>query len=361
MNRALPLSATAATVALSAALASFGTAAMAQNVTCGQDYTVRSGDSLSKIAAAAYDDASAYQLIYSANADVIGPNPGQISIGMKFFIPCLGDTTASTAAPISEELGVERLPFPNERQIRIVQGSQWAPYADETQEQGGMLTEIANVAMTNAPGSPDYKIDFINDWGAHLSPLVTDHAYDLGLSWFRPNCEFTDRLGEDSQFRCNNFDWTDALFEQLLGYYSADGVAYSDYSQLMGKTVCRPAGYSTFMLEENNLVEPNVTMFRPVDPAECFTGIAAGDVDVAVVATDIADGLMLEAGLTDQIMVNEPLGQVLTLNAVISKNHPQGEEILAAFNGGLSAIKESGAWFEIVRRHLSEFRAKTQG
>ena len=50
-----------------------------------------------------------------------------------------------------------------------------------------------------ADGKPDYKIDFINDWGAHLRPLISDHAYDFSLVWFRPNCDVIDRLGDDSK------------------------------------------------------------------------------------------------------------------------------------------------------------------
>ena len=359
MRRFISLTATTATVAMTAALMSLGSSAAAQ--TCGSEYTVRSGDSLSKIASVVYSDASAFQIIYSANSDIIGPNPGQISVGMKFYIPCLDETTASTAAPLTEEIGVERLPFPNERQIRILQASGWAPYADEDQEQGGMLTEIANVAMQNAPGSPDYKIDFVNDWGAHLVPLISDHAYDIGLSWFKPNCEVVDRLGTDSQFRCNNYNWTQPLFEQLVGYYSKAGVSYNSYDELMGKTICRPSGYSTFMLEEDNLVEPNITFVSPVDPLECVTGLVDGSIDMMVLATDVTDGIALSAGLTDEIQLNETLGKVITLHGLISVNHPQGEEIIATFDAGLNKIKESGEWFQIVRRHLSEFRAKTQG
>ncbi len=362
MKSSIAFSTTTCAAALAAAFISTGTTATAQSVQCGTTYTVQSGDSLSKLAAEAYDDASAFQIIYSANADTVGPNPGIISVGMRLEVPCLGDTVASTAAPISQDVGVERLPFPNEREIRVAQGSNWAPFANEAQEQGGMITEIANVALANSAGGTPYKIDFINDWGAHLTPLVTDHAYDFSLSWFKPNCDQIARLGEDSQFRCNNFDWTEPMFEQVFGYYTrASEPEVTRYSQLLGKVVCRPSGYATFQLEENDLKEPNVTWVRPSDPNECFTALAAGDVDVVALAVDTADGAMVETGTTDQIRLNEALAQVLTIHGVISKNNPQGEAMLAEFNSGLNAIKETGEWFEIVRRHLTEFRAMTQG
>jgi polar amino acid transport system substrate-binding protein len=363
MTQSFAISAATCTAAISAALMTFGTQAAAQDAPqCGATYTVRGGDSLSIIAADVYNDASAFQIIYSANSEVIGANPGVIDVGMRLEIPCLGETVASTASSIRVAPTTERLPFPNERQIRIVQGSGWAPFSDETQEQGGMLTEIANVAMTNSANSADYKIDFVNDWGAHLTPIITDHAYDLALSWFKPNCEQIDRLGEDSQFRCNNFDWSEPMFEQVFGYYTlSTSPTLTSYDQMLGMTICRPSGYATFQLEENDLQEPNVTLFRPTDPAECFTGLVDGSVDVIALAVDTAEGVMVETGTADQIVVNGDLSQVLTLHALTSKSHPRGQEILAEFNSGLIAIKDSGEWFQIVRRHLTEHRAKTQG
>lgn len=358
MKFTFSLPAATCAAALAVAFATTGTSAAAQ--TCGQTYAVQTGDSLSEIAKRVYDDASAFQIIYSANSAAIGPNPGIISVGLPLDIPCLDNTVASTAAPISTEVGVERLPFPDTRQIRVAQGTNWAPFANEAQEQGGMLTEITNVALSNSAGGTPYKIDFINDWGAHLTPLITDHAYDFSLSWFRPNCDKIDLLGEDSQFRCNNFDWTDPMFEQIFGYYTrATEPEVTAYDQLLGKTVCRVAGFATFQLEEDNLQPPNVTWVRPDTPEECFTQLVSGDVDVVALAVDSADGAMVATGTKDDVLLNESLSKILTLHAVISKNNPQGEAMLAEFNSGLAAIKDSGEWFEIVRRHLTEFRAMT--
>jgi polar amino acid transport system substrate-binding protein len=362
MQHIFSLSAATCTAALATVLLTAATPAAAQSIQCGSTHTVVRGDSLSQLAKDVYDDASAFQIIYSANANAIGPNPGNIRVGLRLNIPCLDNTVASTATALSTELGVGRLPFPNEREIRVAQGSNWAPFANEEQEQGGMITEIANVALANSANGTPYKIDFINDWGAHLTPLVTDHAYDFSLSWFKPNCDQIDRLGDDSQFRCNNFDWTEPMFEQVFGYYTrASEPEVTAYEQLLGKVVCRPSGYATFQLEENDLQEPNVTWVRPSDPNECFTGLVDGSVDVVALAVDTADGAMVATGTRDDIRLNEGLAQILTIHGVISKNNPRGQEMLTEFNSGLNAIKETGEWFEIVRRHLTAHRAATQG
>jgi nucleoid-associated protein YgaU len=50
-------------------------------------YTVRSGDTLGKIAQAAYGKASLWTRIYEANRAVIGENPANLKVGMQLEIP----------------------------------------------------------------------------------------------------------------------------------------------------------------------------------------------------------------------------------------------------------------------------------
>ena len=340
-----------------------GPLAQAQSIDCGGTYTVRPGESLSIIARRAYGEAGNYTVIYNANSGRIGGNPSLISVGMELEIPCLdGATTPSTAdnSTIRQEKTTEALPPPKERVIRIVTATDWAPFIHEEQEQGGMLTEVVNVAMKRATGRPKYKIDFINDWGAHLQPLLSDHAYDMGFAWFRPNCNVIEKLGDGSKFRCNNLDWSEPLFEQIIGYYTrADYPSPMDHSELLGSKVCRPAGYSTFMLEEKDLVAPNVELIRPSGPDEAFQMLVDGECDVIVLAVDVSEGAIAKLGAADAVTWHENLNQIAGLSMVISKTHPYGKKILEAFDEGLKKIKEDGTWFSIVQRHMTEHKAKT--
>ena len=358
---------------LSLALAAAATAAFglsvpssqAQSVTCGQNYTVSSGDTLSRIAQRAYGSVSSFQIIYSANAQSIGRDPSVIRLGASLFIPCLDESGAPSTADssnIRETATTEALPAPEVRKIRIVTGTDWAPFTDESQEQGGMLNEIVNVALTRAESKPDFKIDFINDWGAHLRPLISDHAYDLSIAWFRPNCDVVERLGDGSKFRCNNLDWSEPLFEQIIGYYVLAGAEVPKApSDMFGKTICRPSGYAIFMLEERELVPPNVELLRPNTTEELFQLLLDGKCSVAIIASEVGDGAIAKLGATDKIVAVTDLAQVATLHAVISKTHPRGKEILATLNDGLSKIKADATWFQIVQRHMVEHRKKSAG
>ena len=50
-------------------------------------WTVKSGDSLSRIAKDVYDDAGKYSKIYEANKATIGDNPNLIKPGQKLVLP----------------------------------------------------------------------------------------------------------------------------------------------------------------------------------------------------------------------------------------------------------------------------------
>jgi len=63
-----------------------GESSTAPSSSAGTTYTVKSGDSLSKIAKAQYGDASKWRRIYEANRDKI-KNPDLIYPGQEFIIP----------------------------------------------------------------------------------------------------------------------------------------------------------------------------------------------------------------------------------------------------------------------------------
>jgi nucleoid-associated protein YgaU len=50
-------------------------------------YTVKEGDTLSAIAKKFYGDAGKYMVIYEANKDLIGDDPGLIKVGQELKIP----------------------------------------------------------------------------------------------------------------------------------------------------------------------------------------------------------------------------------------------------------------------------------
>ncbi|MBD3625947.1 MAG: transporter substrate-binding domain-containing protein [Rhodobacteraceae bacterium] len=333
--------------------------AAAQDVVCGEIYSVQRGDTLHRISRRAYGNDDGWRLIFSVNREIIGANPSLIEIGQPLTIPCLEKEVAEPTTgteTIRRETTAEPLPPPLKGGIRFVTASDWAPFSSEEQEQGGMMTEVVNAAMSKVRPAGDYQIDFINDWGAHLQPLLTDNAYDFGFPWFRPNCDVIEKLGEGSKFRCNNLFWSEPIYEQIIGFYTTTEFDTPlSHSDLFGSRLCRPEGYSIFMLEERDLVAPNVTLMMPVDPSDCFDALLAGDADVVALAEDVARGIISDLDGGDRVVKQDALDAIATLHVVISKNNPNAQAYLELLNEGINELKDSGEWFEIVRRHLAEF------
>jgi len=376
--------------------AMFGAGAEAQSLACGGEYTIKRGDTLQKVTRLAYGEGLSWNFLYNANKRVVGSNPSLVEVGMKLSIPCrdgqtpgataqapaasgstesgsaasnstataaatpaVATATTEAAAPrvtnASLGLNVPGVPTPGSSTVRFLTGADWAPFQDPSLENGGMITEIIDTAMLTQGDAEGHKIDFINDYSAHLQTLIADVAYDLSFAWFRPNCDKIDKLGSESQFRCNALSWSDPLFEQIIGYYmrSTEENVPTSHADLKGRTICRPQGYAMFMLEELDLVEPAIGLRRPVNTKDCFELLTAGEVDVVVLATMVADGAIVRAGMADEIAEQPQLSTVATMHAVTSINNPRADEQLERVNNGLRQLREDGTWFQIVQRHLT--------
>ena len=377
------------------------TPAEAQSLSCGGTYTIQRGDTLQKVTRLAYGEGLSYNFLYRANRDVVGANPSQIEVGMVIRVPCRNGqtassssnsgsaststattasttsgstssstttttTTASTAAattqPVSASgngFGVSRIQ--NAGKIRMVTATDWAPFSNQDQEQGGMITEIVNVAADTVMEQSEFQVDFINDWSAHMEPLISDGAYDFTFPWFRPNCDVKEKLGPSSVFRCDRLAWSDPLFEQIIGYYMrADDLDKPQaHTGLFGKTICRPSGYATFMMEEKDLAEPNITLKRPSSPTDCFEMLVEGEVDAVVIATMVGDDAIANLDAPEMVEEQSQLSTIATLHAVTSIDNPDKEQQLAVLNEGIRNVRESGKWFEIVQRHLVAHARRT--
>ncbi len=341
------------------AVSLFATSASAQEISCNNEYTVVAGDFLSGIAQRAYGNLNNFTVIYDANREVIGPNPGIIRIGQRLFVPCLGGGSSGEAATITDA-STTRSTTPNVDEsapIRVLTASGWRPFLDEDDPQGGLLTEIIELALVNADGDTDYEIDFINDIGAHLDPLLTKQAYDVSIGQIQPACGDAAQLGAESEFLCSNFDFSDPVYEEIFGYYSAaNDPEYTDHQELLGKKICRATDFTLVPLEAVNLAEPAIEIVRAPDAPSCIDFVLAGDADVALVAIEVADARIKQLNAQGEIQLHDDLSYIDFFHATVAKDNARSEAILTSLNSGLKNIKESGLWFQTVRRHMSEFR-----
>ncbi len=355
---------------------------------CGGIYSVVKGDTLREIAAAHYGDSGNYQLIFSANRDVVR-RPALIEIGEQLFIPCTdgrgpaskidalaaqglapglanavtpaqGDVQVASVDPsaVSGSAATVREFQPT---IRFLTGSGFAPFTDEDLREGGMITDLINRAMHRADSTRDYQVTFVNDWGPHLNVLLRNGGFDLGFPWYKPDCSKIDKLSEPMQMRCNEFDFSHGFYEVVIGFYTRQGEPFTsaaDYTSLMGKTICRPRGYFTFDLEQQDLKEPNITMKQPATPADCFEMLMKDEVDVVSINVLLGEDEIQKQDLSTKVAEIPELSSIQTLHALSAKSNPYGRTYLSLINKGLREMRGSGEWFSVVSQHLAEHAAR---
>jgi ABC-type amino acid transport substrate-binding protein len=355
------------------AIALMTTAASAQEA-CSV-YTVKAGDTLSGIAKKARVS-NGYQGVYAANRDVVS-NPNVIEVGMKLSIPCKdGSDPATTEVAAAPEPTVETVVEPAAEPVaevappaapvdlppmRYLTGGDYAPFADEDLPEGGMITEIIKVAMARGDAEQEFKVSFINDWGAHLTELLPSGAYDAGFPWFLPDCSKTELFSEATKSRCTDFDASDPLFEIAVGFYAKAGsplINAASYDDLKGKRLCRPDGWFTFDLEAAGLVEPAVTMLVAPTQIECWRALQADEVDVVTFDALPAEADIASAKISDSVQEIKALAGIVTSHVFIPKNNPNSKAYMEILNKGLADMRADGTWFSIVSTRMREHEMK---
>lgn len=323
-------------------------------------YTIQRGDTLTNIALRVYGSKN-FAKIFQANRVIIGDNPNLIEVGKRIEIPC-GETAAAPAAepapaeaPATATVAETAAAEEALTAIAFVTGSDYPPFSGEDLPDGGIFTKLVRTAMMRGDKQQTYSIDFINDWSSHLDSLLPRQAFDATFPWSRPDCETLGALSPTDAYRCTDFDFSESFYEIVDGFFAIKGSGLEkaqSYDEYKGKRICRPESYSLSGLTSVGLVEPDITLVRPVSAADCFEGLATGAVDVVHLDLQIASDALADLGLKNDIVEDPHLAQVKTLRVLVHKSNPHAGQILEVINRGLTEMRESGEWFDIVSAGL---------
>jgi polar amino acid transport system substrate-binding protein len=250
------------------------------------------------------------------------------------------------------------------RKVEFLTADGFAPYTGRSLEGGGMLTQVISASMglvkEEARGRFDYGISWVNDWAAHLNPLLLTRAFDVGFPWARPDCEGGVNLDQGSQFRCQRFFFSDPIYEVITSLFvrSNSRIKSLRNEEIAGTTLCRPAGYPIHELDQggrNWVREGKVTLMRPPTIDECFRLLGNGTVDGVVEAELVGRASVISLALADKVRVIDQPVALTTYHVLISKAHPYARTILYYINSSLTKLRESGEYDRIIERHLARF------
>jgi polar amino acid transport system substrate-binding protein len=338
--------------------------------TCGTDYVIRDGDTLAEIAERVYGSRSQWTAIFYANQDRLGTNATLLVPGLAIQLPCIGGQRGQPAnAPAGTQQSVSRGPAGFElssmvRRIEFLTAEGYPPFADRTLPNGGLILDLLSASMNlvkqQSRGTFDYQISWVNDWAAHLNPLLITRAFDVGVPWIKPDCGDLASLDRNSQYKCQKFFFSDPFYENVsvLFVKKESPITFASDDEIVGKTLCRTKGWSTADLDKggrNWLKDGKVTLMQPPTPEECFRLLENGTVD-AVVVPDLTGGAISSAmGLADRVRATDRPVTIETMHAMVTKTHPNARTILYYINSSLAKLKETGEYDRIVGKHLEQF------
>jgi polar amino acid transport system substrate-binding protein len=341
--------------------------------TCGADYTLKPGDTLASIARTVYGNASQWNIIYYANQDRLGDNATLAVPGLSLKIPCLaGAERPAAAAPVETSPAgasptAETAPFQLSsmlKRIEFLTAEGYPPFTGRDLPQGGMLIDILQEAMNlikeQSKGSFDYQVSWVNDWSAHLNPLLITRAFDAGIPWSKPDCAHPEALDKAGQYMCQKFFFSDPLYESVTVLFVRNDGSFNFErdEQITGKTLCRTKGWSTYDLDKggrNWVKDGKVTLLQPQRAEDCFRLLDEGTVDAVVIAELTGLAVAQAMGISDRIHAASRPVSIETMHVIIAKTHSSARTVLYYINNSLARLKERGAYDAITARHLEQF------
>ncbi len=352
-------------LALTAITLTLGAGA-SEAATCGGTYTVKRGDSLSVISDNLYKNASMWTVIHQANLAKIGPKPNAIRVGMKLKVTCIdglptgltgGKEYTGTSAPVTR-LSVAPGTAASATKINLLTADDYAPFTDRGSLNGGLVTEVVQKAMERAAPAEGFAIHWVNDWSAHLEPLLSNALLDLGFPWLKPDCVTT-----PDNYRCENFYFSDPMFEMLVLLFTNKNnpITFNSDADIEGKTLCRPKGYYTHDLDKNGrrwMADNKITLTQPASVAACFDLLMEGKVDAVAINEFTGRAAIKTQGLADRVTIvqSRPLS-IEGLHVVVHKTHPRAQFLLDTINAGLRDIKKSGEYQTVIDKHMEQIWA----
>ena len=85
-----------------------------------------------------------------------------------------------------------------------------------------------------------------------------------------------------------------------------------------------------------------------------------GEVDLYSIESETATRNFEELGATDRVLPNPALATFINYHFLTSKSNPRGRVYIAMLNRGITEMRESGEWYDIVATGLAEYNKLSQ-
>ncbi|MFV3129433.1 substrate-binding periplasmic protein [Niveispirillum sp. KHB5.9] len=219
--------------------------------------------------------------------------------------------------------GAERAP------LKLVTGSDYAPYVDDRLPGGGPITQLVRQVFTRI-GHPVTLT--IEPWRRGYEGLLA-HRYDASFPYIRTEQRTREMLFSDPIV---------AVRQHLVVAIGNEQAAMAT-GWMKGRRVCAAVGYGLPPWLDMLIQQGDVLRVTPTQQRSCLSMIVAGRADFMVEDDRIATARRAEAAEREKLAtVPGPAASEATLHLIVARDHPDAQQILDGFNQGLAQLRADG-------------------
>ena len=210
---------------------------------------------------------------------------------------------------------------------------EWSPYTSETDQNGKIAEKVVQEALALEGVKVNYTY---NSWSDSYDQVKMGKA-DGTFPWY---------LNEE---RFGLFLFSDPIIvdQQVFFYLESNGFDWSGFDDLHAYKIGGTKAYSHIAELQANGIEPIVSE----DEKDSFKKVLSGEVDAYPASLIVGQkmlGDIFSAGDAAKFTSHAIPMTVDNMFLLISKDVPNGKEIVSTFNAGLLKLKGSGRYQQIM-------------
>ena len=229
----------------------------------------------------------------------------------------------------------------DKRVIHLVTGPDYAPYVSMELPEGGVVSEVVSRVFAEI----GYK--------AELSFYPWNRVYQRVLN-VQSDATFPYAWGRE---RAQLFLYSRPVNRINIRVFMHQETRFSfaEPNDLKGLSYCQPLGYQTEPELENMIEKNALQRFEARDMDGCFEMLSAKRVNF-VISNDLVGRSsaerVLSAEMRSFIVAAEEPFRTISEYLIISKEHPDAEHLIDAFNTAYEVLLENGTLDRVWQRHL---------
>lgn len=231
-----------------------------------------------------------------------------------------------------------------DKTVRLVTGTDYAPYTSRELPEAGVVSEVVKRVFKEAGYKPNLEF---RPWKRAFKGVL--------LVKFDATFPYAYSEERAAQFHYSRpVNWIN-----IRTFYNRDKpIDYSRPSDLKDLTYCQPLGYQTEPELDKMIIEDKLLRIEATDMDACFRLLAVSRVDFVVsndrVAWEAAIRALGDNAKETVAAAETPFRQIQEF-VIISRQNPNGEAMINAFNENYAKLEADGAIQEIWLNRIGTY------